>query len=119
MCDYDVTPGQTSRYDSRLPMEFLLFSDCFTDHTEYARVIERCKVFLWTDMCFVYLKDMKDICDIACMAGICTPLSYCVKNNGKKHIEIAYDCTDLELLLEMAVRYHRDGRVYVFENYVK
>lgn len=52
-------------YDSDLPTTYYIFSNFFTNPSEYSKAIEVSKEFFDKSMVLVYLADMKDICDIA------------------------------------------------------
>lgn len=105
-------------YDSDLPTTYYIFSNFFTNPSEYSKAIEVSKEFFDKSMVLVYLADMKDICDIA---PCCELENYSVKQseNGSKYIHIEYDCTDLNLLFEIAGMYNAKGRAYALEKYVK
>ena len=105
-------------YDSDLPTTYYIFSNFFTNPSEYSKAIEASKAFFDKSMVLVYLADMKDICDIA---PCCELENYSVQQseNGSKYIHIEYDCTDLNLLFEIAGIYNAKGRGYVLEKYVK
>ena len=83
-----------------------------------SKAIEVSKEFFDKSMVLVYLADMKDICDIA---PCCELENYSVQQseNGSKYIHIEYDCTDLNLLFEIAGIYNAKGRAYALEKYVK
>lgn len=105
-------------YDSDLPTTYYIFSNFFTNPSEYSKAIEASKEFFDKSMVLVYLADMKDICDIA---PCCELKNYSVQQseNGSKYIHIEYDCTDLNLLFEIAGMYNAKGRAYALEKYVK
>lgn len=105
-------------YDSDLPTTYYIFSHFFTNPSEYSKAIEVSKEFFDKSMVLVYLADMKDICDIA---PCCELENYSVQQseNGSKYIHIEYDCTDLNLLFEIAGMYNAKGRAYALEKYVK
>lgn len=105
-------------YDSDLPTTYYIFSNFFTNPSEYSKAIEVSKEFFDKSMVLVYLADMKDICDIA---PCCELENYSVQQseNGSKYIHIEYDCTDLNLLFEIAGMYNAKGRAYTLEKYVK
>lgn len=105
-------------YDSDLPTTYYIFSNFFTNPSEYSKAIEISKEFFDKSMVLVYLADMKDICDIA---PCCELENYSVQQseNGSKYIHIEYDCTDLNLLFEIAGMYNAKGRAYALEKYVK
>lgn len=105
-------------YDSDLPTTYYIFSNFFTNPSEYSKAIEASKEFFDKSMVLVYLADMKDICDIA---PCCELENYSVQQseNGSKYIHIEYDCTDLNLLFEIAGMYNAKGRAYALEKYVK
>ena len=105
-------------YDSDLPTTYYIFSNFFTNPSEYSKAIEVSKEFFDKSMVLVYLADMKDICDIA---PCCELENYSVQQseNGSKYIHIEYDCTDLNLLFEIAGMYNATGRAYALEKYVK
>ena len=105
-------------YDSDLPTTYYIFSNFFTNPSEYSKAIEVSKEFFDKSMVLVYLADMKDICDIA---PCCELENYSVQQseNGSKYIHIEYDCTDLNLLFEIAGMYNAKGRAYALEKYVK
>ena len=105
-------------YDSDLPTTYYIFSNFFTNPSEYSKAIEASKAFFDKSMVLVYLADIKDICDIA---PCCELENYSVQQseNGSKYIHIEYDCTDLNLLFEIAGMYNAKGRAYVLEKYVK
>ncbi|MBP5452135.1 MAG: hypothetical protein J6Y16_07865 [Treponema sp.] len=107
---------QTKTYDSSLPTVFYIWSKWFSSPSEYSKAIELSKSFFDISMNFIFLAEMKDICDIA---PCCTAKNYSVKktNDGQKYICIEYDCSDLELLFEIASKYNQKGRNYVLENY--
>ena len=103
-------------YDSSLPTVFFIWSKWFTDSAELSKAIKRCKDFFDYDLNYVYLADMKDICDIA---PCCSLSNYEVSedNTFGKHIQIEYGCTDLELLFKIADEYNRKDREYVMQKY--
>lgn len=105
-------------YDSSLPTVYYIRSKWFSNPSEYSKAVERCKTFFDVDMNLIYLAEMKDICDIA---PCCIAKNYCVKKtkNGQEYIFIEYDCSDLDLLFEIAARYNQKGRDYVLQKYVK
>lgn len=105
-------------YDSDLPTTYYIFSNFFTNPSEYSKAIEISKEFFDKSMVLVYLADMKDICDIA---PCCELENYSVQQseNGSKYIHIQYYCTDLNLLFEIAGMYNAKGRAYALEKYVK
>lgn len=105
-------------YDSDLPTTYYIFSNFFTNPSEYSKAIEVSKEFFDKSMVLVYLADMKDICDIA---PCCELENYSVQQseNGSKYIHIEYDCMDLNLLFEIAGMYNAKGRAYALEKYVK
>ena len=105
-------------YDSDLPTTYYIFSNFFTNPSEYSKAIEISKEFFDKSMVLVYLADIKDICDIA---PCCELENYSVQQseNGSKYIHIEYDCTDLNLLFEIAGMYNAKGRAYALEKYVK
>lgn len=105
-------------YDSDLPTTYYIFSNFFTNPSEYSKAIEVSKEFFDKSMVLVYLTDMKDICDIA---PCCELENYSVQQseNGSKYIHIEYACTDLNLLFEIAGMYNAKGRAYALEKYVK
>lgn len=105
-------------YDSDLPTTYYIFSNFFTNPSEYSKAIEVSKEFFDKSMVLVYLADMKDICDIA---PCCELENYSVQQseNGSKYIHIEYDCTDLNLLFEIAGMDNAKGRAYALEKYVK
>lgn len=105
-------------YDSELPTQYYIFSNFYTNASEYSKAIEKCKNFLSTSMNYIYLADMKDICDIA---PCCEFVDYCVRqsDNNEKCIHIEYDCYDLDLLFTIASQYNSKGRAYVLEKYVQ
>lgn len=108
----------TTTYDSELPTVYYIWSKWFTSPSEYSKTIKRCKTFFDVDMNLIYLADMKDICDIA---PCCKGKDYRVKKtkDGRKYIFIEYECSDLELLFEIATMYNAKGRDYVLNNYIK
>ena len=108
----------TDTYDSSMPTVYYIWSKWFSNPSEYSKAVERCKTFFDVDMNLIYLAEMKDICDIA---SCCTSKEYSVKitKNGQKYIFIEYDCSDLDLLFEIARFYNQKGRDYVLQKYVK
>ena len=108
----------TDTYDSSMPTMYYIWSKWFSSPSEYSKAIERSKTFFDVDMNLIYLAEMKDICDIA---PCCKAKDYRMKKtkDGRKYICIEYDCSDLELLFEIAARYNQKGRDYVLQNYVK
>lgn len=115
---YDNKTKQTRTYDSELPTEFCIITPVFTNPSEYAKAVEKAKSFFNSTLNFVYLADMKDICDIA---PCCDCFDYCIDidNDDAKYISISYFCDDLDLLDEIANAYNRKGRVYCLETYVE
>lgn len=105
-------------YDSKLPTNYYIWSKWFTNPSEYSDAIQASEQFFDISLDFVYLKDLKDICDIA---SCCTSIYYGVSelNNKEKYIHIEYDCSDLELFFEIASMYTSKGRDYVMQKYSK
>lgn len=108
----------TTTYDLSLETVYYILSDDISDSREYSKLIEASKSFFDNDMNLIYLADMKDICDIA---PCCTKLDYCISenSNNEKYILIAYYCSDLPLLFEIARLYNAKGRDYVMQKYIK
>ena len=108
----------TNTYDDSMPTVYYIWSKCFINPSEYSKAVERCKTFFDVDMNFISLAEMKDICDIA---PCCESKEYSVKKtkDGQKYIYIEYDCSDLDLLFEIAGFYNQKGRDYVLQKYVK
>lgn len=104
-------------YDSSLPTVYSIWSKPFSNPSEYSKAVKSSKEFLDVTMNYVYLADIKDICDIA---PCCKNLNYKVIDleNGK-HIFIEYECSDLELFFEIARMYNFRGRDYVMQKYLK
>ena len=69
-------------------------------------------------MNYISIDDIKDICDIA---PCCKSLAYksAKTKDDKQFIDIEYDCSDLNLLFEIAGEYNHRGREYVLEHYTK
>ena len=103
-------------YDSDLPTTYYIFSNFFTNPSEYSKAIEVSKEFFDKSMVLVYLADMKDICDIA---PCCELENYSVQQseNGSKYIHIEYDCTDLNLLFEIVPKWFQSMDYFVIEDY--
>lgn len=114
---YDNKTNQTRTYDNELPTEFCIMTPVFTSPSEYAKAVEKAKSFFYSTLNFIYLADMKDICDIAPCCE-CLDYSIDVDDNGK-YISIGYFCDDLDLLDEIASAYNRRGRTYCLETYVE
>lgn len=115
----DNMSKQVQTYDSSMQTVYCIWSEWFSSPGEYSKAIEASKKFFDTDLNYIYLSDMKDICDIA---PCCKSTDYRIKqwNNSKqKYIYIEYECSDLELLFEIARFYNAKGRDYVFEKYIK
>lgn len=107
---------QTKTYDSSVATVYYVWSKWFSSPSEYSESIELSKSFFDVSMNFVSLAEMKDICDIA---PCCTTKNYSIREakDGQKYICIEYDCSDLELLFEIASVYNRKSRAYVLEKY--
>ena len=105
-------------YDYALPTAYYILSKYITNSKEYSKTIDACKKFFDYSMNYIYLADMKDICDIA---PCCELKNYSVKQleNGVKYIHIEYACEDLELLFKIASMYNAKGRSYVLEEYAE
>ena len=119
MSDNKNKNTQVQTFDSTLPTVYYIWSKWFSSPGEYSKAVEASKNFFDYDLNLVYLADMKDICDIA---PCCKSTDYRIKqwNNSKqKYIYIEYECSDLELLFEIARFYNAKGRDYVFEKYIK
>ena len=116
MCDNKST--LTRNYDSELPTAFFIWSKWFSNPSEYADAVESTKDFFNVSMNYVYLADMKDICDIA---SCCELKDYRIKKveDNKECIFIEYVCSDLNLLFDIAYEYNRRGRAYILRNYVQ
>ena len=115
----DNKTKQTRTYDAELPTAYLINSKWFTNASEYSKAVKACKNFCDHSLNLVYLADMKDICDIA---PCCTPVSYRIAEKAvgnKDWILIEYNCSNLDLLFEIAERYNQKGRVYVLREYAK
>ena len=114
----DNKTSKTTTYDLALETVYFILSDDISDSREYSRLVDASKSFFDYDMNLIYLADMKDICDIA---PCCTRLNYCISenNNHEKYILIAYYCSDLPLLFEIARLYNAKGRDYVMQKYIK
>ena len=113
----DNKTNQTKTYDSSLPTVYSIWSKSFSSPSEYSKAIASSKQFFNTTLNYVYLADIKDICDIA---PCCQNLNYKIVDlkNGK-HIFIEYECSDLDLFFEIASAYNAKGRDYVMQKYVK
>ena len=116
MCDNKTSI--TKNYDSDLPTVICIFSNFIEDQDVYLDTVDECKYFFDISMDYVYLADMKDICDIC---PSCEFSNYeIIENNDKgKCIYIAYDCYDFELLFEIASQYTMKGRAFVLEKYIR
>ena len=112
----DTNKSGVRTYDSSLPTVYFIWSKWFTSPSEYSSAIEASKQFFDASLNLVSLADMKDICDIA---PCCKQLAYgTIKSkDGKKHINIEYECSDLQTLFEIAGEYNRKSREYVIEKY--
>lgn len=118
MSDNKNKNTQVQTFDSELPTVYYIWSKWFTSPSEYSNAIDASKSFLDVSMNYIYLADIKDICDIA---PCCKSLDYSVSttNQGKKFIRLEYDCTDLKLFFEIAEKYNAKGREYVLKNYLQ
>lgn len=112
----DTNKSGVRTYDSALPTVYFIWSKWFTSPREYSGAIEASKLFFDVSLNLIPLADMKDICDIA---PCCKQLTYgTIKSkDGKKYINIEYECSDLQTLFEIAVEYNRKSREYVIEKY--
>ncbi|MBR5033488.1 MAG: hypothetical protein IKX70_07460 [Treponema sp.] len=116
MSDNKNNNTQVQTFDSTLPTVYYIWSKWFTSPSEYSNAIDSCKSFLSVSMNYIYLADIKDICDIA---PCCKKLDYSIAktNQGSQYIRLEYDCSDLNLFIEIAEKYNTKGRDYVLKNY--
>ena len=115
----DNLTKQTKTYDPSIQTVYSIRSEWFTSASKYSKVESECEGFLDHTLNYVYLADLKDICDIA---PCCKSTDYGVRktNDGKqKFIYIEYECSDLPLLFEIANAYNSKSREYVLEHYAK
>ena len=113
----DNLSKEVKTFDNNLPTTFYIWSKWFTNPGEYSTNIEESKHFLYYGMALIYLKNMKDICDLA---PFCKLLEYKIKKvNNKKQIVITFDCSDLLQFFTFAGQYNAIGRDYVIEQYCK
>lgn len=105
----------TKTYDLDLPTVYFIRSKWVSNSIEYSKMIDATENFFEHGMLLIYLSDMKDICDIA---PCCKSVYYGVKESQskEKYIHIEYECSDLELLFEIAFEYNHRGRAYVLKN---
>ena len=113
----DNKTKMTTTYDLSMRTVYYIHSKWFSNSVEYSKTIEACKEFFDVSMNLIYLAEMKDICDIA---PCCSLLNYKIAkdNNNEKYILIEFDCSNLELLFEIARLYNAKGRDYVLEKYL-
>ena len=113
----DNKTKQTKTYDQSMPTVYSIWSKQFSSPRVYSNAIEASKNFFNTTMNYVYLADMKDICDLA---PCCKSLNYkTIDLKNGKNIFIEYECSDLDLLFEIANAYNAKGRDYVMQKYLK
>lgn len=115
----DNKTNTTSRYDEKYPTTFYIWSKWYTNpnSSEYKNIIQECKDFFYHGMLLIYLKTMKDVCDIA---PCCTLLNYkLATHNYKDYIHVEYECTDLKQLFDVAWYYHGSGRGATLKKYAK
>lgn len=107
-----------NKFDPNLPTVCCIYSKWFSNSAEYSNAINASKDFCGYAPSYFTLADMKDICDIA---PCCKSDEYKIATakNGKKYIYIEYECSDLELLFEIAKFYTKNGRDYVMEKYAR
>lgn len=110
----DTNKSNIRFYDNNLPTEYFISSGIITNAKEYSTTVAAIKDFFDYALNLVSLADLKDICDLT---RCCKLMEYCVEteNNGRKHILIDYECSDLKLLFKNATEYNRRGRAYVLE----
>ena len=107
----DNKSNRVQNYDPKLPTEYVIWSKNFENTKEYSKAIKACKEFFDKTLTYVYLSNMKDICDIA---PCCFLVDYCIGKIGDTEvIRIMYDCDDLDLLFYIASIYTANGREYV------
>lgn len=114
----NTNKNRVTFYDSEVPVVYHIYSPFFTNSSEYSKAIDACKEFLTKSMNYIYLADIKDICDIA---PCCELVIYKVfqDDKGEKYIDIEYDCSDLKMFFEIASMYNAKGRAYVMEKYLE
>ena len=61
----NTNKNRVTFYDSEVPVVYHIYSPFFTNPSEYSKAIDACKEFLTKSMNYIYLADIKDICDIA------------------------------------------------------
>ena len=107
----DNKSNQVKNYDAELPTEFIIWSKNLENTKEYSKALKDCKEFFDSTLVYVYLSNMKDICDIA---PCCYFAGYSIGTIGNTEvIRIMYDCSDLEMLFYIAGVYTVQGRAYV------
>ena len=113
----DNKTKQVNTYDDELPTVYFITSSLIRSAKEYSNAVKACKNFIDSTLNYVSLAFLKDICDIA---PCCERVDYRIeKDNQQEYILVKYNCSDFDLLREIAEYYNRKGRAATMRAYAK